>query len=142
MRLEGLGLHRSHVIDFFGCLALVFPLTSTWKGSDHATDWKRVNFFRKDFGRAARAVFKAGGVTAREQPGFGFISIVKKGFPSGHLKKFGVERASIKGQLVGLQGWNLGGGTHGVDAILREFGTTDLRGRTRASILDARLDFG
>ena len=137
MRLEGLCLHRSHVIDFFGRFALVFPFTSTRKGRDHATDRKGVNLFGENFGRTARAVFKASGVPTWKQPGFGFISIVEQGLSSGHLEKFRVQRASVEGQLVGLQGWNFGGGTHDIDAVLREFGTTDLRGRTRTSILDA-----
>lgn len=108
MRLKGLRLHRSHVIDFFGCFALVFPFTSTRKGSDHATDWKGVNLFREDFGRTARTVFKASGVPAWEQPRFGFITVVEQGLTSCHLKEFGVERASVEGQLVRLQGWNFG----------------------------------
>jgi hypothetical protein len=135
-------LHRGHVVDLFGRFALVFALTGTRKRSDHPTHRKGVNLFREDFGGAARTVFEASGVSAREQPSFCFVSVVEQGFSGSHLEKFGVERASIKGQLIGLQGWNFGGSTHGDDAILREIGTTDLRGRTRASILDAVRDFG
>jgi hypothetical protein len=137
MSLEGLGLNRSHVVDFFGRFAFVLTLPGTWKGSNHATHWKGVNLFREDFGGTAWSIFKPSGVSAREQPSFGFVSVVEQGFASGHPEKFGVKGASIEGQLVGLQGWDFGGGAHGIDAILRESGTIDLRGRTRTSILDA-----
>ena len=142
MWLKGLGLHRGHVVDLLSRLALVFTLTGARKRSDHPTHRKGVNLFGEDFGGAAWAIFEASGVSAREQPSFCFVSVVEQGFSCGHLEKFGVERASIEGQLVGLQGWDFGGGAHGIDAILREIGTTDLRGRTRASILDAVRDFG
>ena len=142
MWLKGLGLHRGHVVDLLGRLALVFTLTGARKRSDHPTNWKGVDLFGEDFGGTTWSVFKASSVSAREQPSFGFVSVVEQGFSGGHLEKFGVEGASIEGQLVGLQGWDFGGGAHGIDAILREIGTTDLRGRTRASILDAVRDFG
>ena len=117
--------------------SLVFTLTGARKRSDDPTHGKGVDLFGEDFGGTTWSVFEASSVSAREQPSFGFVSVVEQGFSGGHLEKFGVEGASIEGQLVGLQGWDFGGGAHGIDAILRESGTIDLRGRTRTSILDA-----
>ena len=108
MWLKGPGLHRSHVVDLFGRLAFVFTLTGARKRSDHPTHREGVNLFGEDFRGATWAVFEASGVATGEQPSFCFVSVVEQGFSGCHLEKFGVERASIEGQLIGLQGWNFG----------------------------------
>ena len=141
MWLKGLGLHRGHVVDLLGRLALVFTLTGTEeKRSPHELEGCRPlrrGLRWHNLGRIqSEQCVRQGTAKLRLRIRCG------AGFSGGHLEKFGVEGASIEGQLVGLQGWDFGGGAHGIDAILREIGTTDLRGRTRASILDAVRDFG
>ena len=107
MWLKGLGLHRSHVVDLFGRLAFVFTLTGAGREaitprtgrvstSSERTSVAQLGPYSK------RAVWPPG-----NSQGFCFVSVVEQGFRVATWKN-SVERASIEGQLIGLQGWDFG----------------------------------